>query len=229
MRIPALSVAVLLLLFASSCKKDSTFQLDISARYKKTGLLQTGPTRLFTPGGEIKTSSIIAKFEDRDEDWLDAIAKSLFPQTGRIDTIRVSDAENIYVHDNYQYTLYGVSAKGNNSTLIAKDTTTGMSYYEVYTRTIQYNICLYKPPVFSEYLVSSTRGVYGFGYTTRHQYYLEQEGEGFRLPWITGVFHGGNGSTSSITIQNKIDPDFYKTLAAGDTVVIREYAVSYKK
>ena len=113
--------------------------------------------------------------------------------------------------------------------LIARDTTTGMSYHEVFTKTIHYYIALDKPPIFREYLVTSTAGLYGFGYSTLQQYHLETAGGQFKIPWIIGVVHYANGSTASLTVQNKIDINFYKNLSAGDTVVLQTYDVYYKK
>ena len=153
----------------------------------------------------------------------------LYPQVGRVDSIRVYDAKRIDVNNFYKFKSYDVAAKGNNITLTAKDTTSDVSYYEVYTRTIHYQIALNKPPVFREYLVTSTAGLYGFGYTTLEQFHLEMEGVGFKVPWITGVIHYANGATNSLSVQNKINSNFYKSLAAGDTVVVREITVYYTK
>jgi hypothetical protein len=230
MKIPACFVAVLLLLAAMSCKKDSgPSLLDTPATYHKTSKSPTGSSRIFTRAGEIKTASIINRFENFDNNWLDALGDGLYPQAGRVDSIRVYDAKRIDVNNFLRYESYDVAAKGNNITLTAKDTSSDVSYHEVYTRSIYYYIALHKPPVFREYLVTSTAGLYGFGYTTLEQFHLETEGVGFKLPWITGVIHYANGATNSLSIQNRINVNFYKSLAAGDTVIIREYAVYYKK
>lgn len=229
MRFPSLIVAVFLLV-AISCKKDSgSSLLDTPATYHKTSKSQTGGTRLFALTGEIKTASIINRFENLDNNWLEALDQGLYPQAGRVDSIRVYDAKRIDVNNFLRYKSYNVAAKANNITLTAKDTTSDVSYHEVYTRTIHYQIALNKPSVFREYLVSSTAGLYGFGFTTLEQFHLETEGVGFKLPWITGVIHYANGATNSLSIQNRINVNFYKSLAAGDTVIIREYAVHYTK
>lgn len=228
MRFLSLTVAVLLLV-AISCKKDGASANVTPGEYHKASKSPTGGTRLFALSGEIKNASIINRFENLDNNWLDAQADNLYPQPGRVDSIRVHDAKSIEVNDGWQYSSYDAATKGNNITLTARDTTTGVSYYEVFTRTIQYNIALNKPPVFGEYLVTSTAGLYGFGYTTQKQFHMEPEGVGLKLPWITGVIHYADGSTSSLSVQNRINVNFYKSLAAGDTVIIREYAVHYKK
>lgn len=229
MRFPCLTVIVILLV-AISCKKDGgPSLLETPATYHKTSKSPTGSTRLFAQAGEIKNASIISRFENFDNNWLEAIGNSLYPQAGRVDSIRVYDAKRIDVNNFYKYKSYDVAVNGNNIALTAKDTTSDVSYHEVYRRTIHYQIALNKPPVFREYLVSSTAGLYGFGYTTLEQFHLDAEGMGFKVPWITGVIHYANGSTNSLSVQNRINVNFYKTLAAGDTVIIREYAVYYKK
>lgn len=228
MRFPSLTVAVLLLV-AISCKKDSASVNLTPGEYHKTSKSQTGDSRIFTRSGEIKTASIINRFENFDNNWLDALGDGLYPQAGRVDSIRVYDAKRIDVNNFLRYKSYDVAAKGNNITLTAKDTSSDVSYHEVYTRSIYYYIALHKPPVFREYLVTSTAGLYGFGYTTLEQFHMETDGVGFKLPWVTGVIHYANGATNSLSIQNRINVNFYKSLAAGDTVIIREYAVHYKK
>jgi hypothetical protein len=229
MRVPPFFVAVSLLLAVISCKKDGSFPLNTPAVYYKTSKLQTSATRVFTLSGEIKIPSLIYRFENLDSSYLIALSNQLFPYKGRVDSIRVKDAKNIDVNDAYQYKPYKAVSRGNQITLTAKDTTTDFSNNEVYTRTIHYNIGLYKPPVFQEYLFSSVRGVYVFGYTTLNQLHLKTEGDRLRLAWIIGTIHYTNGSTNVISIQNKIDLNVNKSLAAGDTVVVREYAVFYEK
>jgi hypothetical protein len=228
MRLPSLTVAVLLLV-AISCNKDGDSGIVTPGEYHKSSKSQAGSTRLFARSGEITSPVIISRFENLDDHWFDAMGNLLYPFEGKVDSIRVTAAKNIDVNDNWKYSSYNFADKGNNITLTAIDTTIGVSYHEVYTRTIHYHVALYKPPVFREYLVTSTGGQYGFGYVTLKQFHMEKEEGGFKLPWITGVIHYANGSTNSISVQNKIDVNFYKTLAAGDTVVIREYAVYYTK
>jgi hypothetical protein len=229
MRVPAFSVAILLMLTAPSCSKDgSPFPLETSV-YKEKSISTASPVRLFALSGEIKTASILTDFTNRDNSWLSSMSDHLFPQQGTTDNFKVQSEQVIEVNDNYQYHSYNVTRKGDKITLTAGDTARFMSYDEVFTRTIHYTISLYKPPVFSETLVTSTRGFYGFEYTTQKQFHLEAYQKGINVPWILGVIHYANGSTASLRVQNKMDVDFHKTLAAGDTVLIREYVVRYEK
>jgi sporulation protein YlmC with PRC-barrel domain len=230
MRIPASPVAILLLSIALSCKKDSEkIPLEPSAVYHKTSVATTAPVRLFALSGEINSGPVIQRFQNSDDSWLNSLSAQLFPNKGIIDTIRVQQGGDMALFDNFQYKTYSVNQQGNKITLTAKDTITSISYSEVYTRTIPYAIAFYKPPVFSETLVTSTRGIYGFEYRTLKQYHLEAEQYAIRAPWITGVIHYANGGIVSLMVQNKIDINFYKILAAGDTIIIREHDVVYEK
>jgi hypothetical protein len=230
MRVPALPVAILLMLIALSCSKDgSPFPLETAVVYKKKHISPAAPVRVFAQSGEIKTATILASFASRDNGTFVNLSDQLYPNQSRIDNFKVLGEQVIDVNDNYQYLLYNVKRKGDNITLTAKDTAKYMSYNEVFTKTIFYTIALYKPPIYYETLVSSVRGFYCFEYASQKQYHLEPYMKGINLPWILGEVHYANGSTTSLLLQNKIDVNFHKTLAPGDTVVLREYVVRYEK
>lgn len=229
MRVSALSVALILLLAVISCKKDSAFPFTKSAVYYKNGVAEVSQPRLFALSGEIKNTALLQKFENYDDNWVDAEIEQLFPYTGRIDSIGVLNENQIDVNDGNQYRPYAVSRKGNLMTLTGKDTIRSTSSNEVFTRTIPYYVGLYKPPVFSETLVSSTRGYYLFEYTTLKQFFLEAENGTPRVPWLICMVHQADGSIYPVPVQNKLDINFYKNLSPGDTILVREYVVSYKK
>jgi hypothetical protein len=229
MRTPSYNAAILLILFTISCKKDnSSAPLEPLSVFHKNSIATASPVRVFALSGEITNTAIVNRFTNYDNSWLDDLSHQLFPEKGRMDTIRVQQGGDMAVFDNYHYQTYGVEQSGNRITLTGKDTIRAMSYYEVFTRTLPYNVALYKPPVFSETLVTSTRGLYGFEYTTLQQIHLENEQPAIRAPWILGVIHNAVGS-NSLRVQNKLDINFYKSLAAGDTIVLREYVVVYAK
>jgi hypothetical protein len=230
MRASALPVALLLLLTAISCSKDgSPFPLENAAVYKKKNISVTAPVRLFALSGEIKNASILTRFTNNDNGSLVALSDQIFPNQASLNSFKIQSEQVIEVNDNYQNRPYNVTRRGDDITLTSGDTSRYINYNEVFTRSIYYNIALYKPPVYRETLVTSTRGLYGFEYTTQRQFHLEANGDGINVPWIIGVVHNANGSTLSLWLQNKMDKGFYKTLAAGDTVLLREYVVHYEK
>ena len=230
MRAPAFPVAFFLILIAAlSCKKDGSFPLEPSSVYNKKGMSNTSPARVFAKSGEITTASIVNRFKAADEFYFGSMSDQLFRYQGRVDTIKVQTGQVVAITENFHVRLYNATQKGGNIMLTAKDTTMGMSYNEVYTRTLPYHIVRYKPPVFRETLVTSTRGFYGFEYTTLTQFHLETEDSRIIMPWILGIIHNGSASISTVILQNKIDFSFHKNLPAGDTVVVQEYAVWYEK
>lgn len=54
------------------------------------------------------------------------------------------------------------------------DTSAGYSDTDEFTRSPSYYIAKFNPEVYSEYLISSTRGFYQFGYTSRERLILDR-------------------------------------------------------
>lgn len=229
MRTPAALVTVFLLVIFLSCSKDGTAFLNSPGIYFKDNITLTSETRVFTSTGQVKNSNIVQRFDSKDSAFYGAFRNEVYFYRGKMDSLKVTSSGIMEVNDNYQYRSYEVTSKGKNITLTARDTTAGYSYEEVYTRTLLYYLGFYKPPVFSEYLVSSTRGQYQFGYSTLQQYYLVQQDNLFNVHWVFAIAHKANGSTNFLRLQNKADLNFYKKLNTGDTVTIREYELTYDK
>jgi hypothetical protein len=105
------------------------------------------------------------------------------------------------------------------------------SYGEVYSRTLAYNIGQLKPEVFSEKLVSSTGGNYLFNYMIRDKFVFRSFDEQLAAPVVGFGLHsrGDQYMSQSGRINNIVQPDFYESLVAGDTVTIQEFLIKYKK
>ena len=157
MRKTPLLVFALIAVF--SCSKDGNSLLNFPSTYFKIRIDGIGTTRVFTNTGEVNTASIIDRFHATDSDWFTILKNDLFNNLGKLDSIRITDAKNMDVNDGYIYKSYSVTDKGKNILLTAKDTTTGMVYEEVYSKSLHYDLCFYKPHVFNEYLFTSTRGL----------------------------------------------------------------------
>jgi len=112
--------------------------------------------------------------------------------------------------------------------LTRADTSARLIYNEQFTHSITYNIRQVKPEVYSEYLVSSTRGDYIFGYTGKEKYVLQESNGQLVAPEILFMQHHllvyYNGRANNI-LQN----DFYKNIPTGDTVSIQGYLLLYEK
>jgi hypothetical protein len=223
------SLLVFAFIAVLSCSKDGASLLNSPSTYFKSRIDGVGTIRVFTNTGEVKTAGTVNRFKAIDSNWYTTLTNDLIIYRGKLDSFRIIDPKNMGVNDNFLYSSYSVTAKGENITLTAKDTTTGIVYDEVFSRNLYYHLSFYKPLVFNEYLFTSTGGFYGFQYSTLKQFFLIQGDNLLKVPWVLAVVHKANGSIKPVQLQNKADFNFYKNLNTGDTVSIREYEISYGK
>jgi hypothetical protein len=163
------------------------------------------------------------RFMQTDGQWISNVGDHI----GGLDSIRILDGSNAILFEystNNQYTYSKISKTYNFS---SKDTLTGYSYGDLFTRSLNYTLSLYKPIVYSETIVSSTAGFYQFQYKGRRQYFLEKDKDRLIAPWI--VYNDHNSAvTITYSWQNKLDQQFYKTLQPSDTIVLKEYSIVYE-
>lgn len=112
------------------------------------------------------------------------------------------------------------------------DTIRQLSYGEQYTRQIAYNIVGIKPQVFDENIYSSSGNNYNFSYSSIEKFVLIPEKNQLTAPLLQVIVHGTQGIYSTFQffrLNNVLQHDFYLRLLAGDTVVLSEYRVFFKK
>ena len=206
-----------------SCKKENT-KLASDSVYHKT-IKEGYAIRVFARSGEINQPSIVNRFLDLDSAWISYLAQYL----GYLDTIRVVDDEYAKLFESAHYKDYSYLFRGRDIRFTSRDTFMGYNNGEVFTKSINYKISTFKPVVFYEYLVSSTAGNYQFGYAGRREFFATADGDKLRIPWIVLVVHTSSTNRESHTIQNKPDFNFYQSIAANDTAVLREYSIIYEK
>jgi len=211
-----------LLIFFHSCKKENLF--DSGNTFHRTKSEAAGPIRVFARSGEITTPTIVQKFEVYDSATLSLYATA----RNGLDTIRILDDHEAKLLE-YSYSNYSYSVHFNEVIFTGKDTASGSSYLEVYTKTLYYLLALHKPAIFKEYVVSSTAGAYNFGYTTRKEYRLFKENEKLKAPWLVALLHNNSFGIRGYWLLDKLDPDFYQHLSEKDTVVLRENFLLYEK
>ncbi len=100
------------------------------------------------------------------------------------------------------------------------------TFGEVFTRSLPYNIGQIKPVVYSEFIQSSVRGYYNFGFIGREKFVVEQSGNELTAPIINFTLHSGNSSFDFV--NNILQPYFYKNLSVGDTLTLKEYQILYR-
>lgn len=213
------------LLFAFfSCKKESGM-LKPTSTFHKTKKEASAPIRVFSNSGEIILASTVNRFVNYDSNWISQLSNRL----GYLDTIRILEDHTAKLFDDSRYKDFFYTGLLRDIRFTAKDTSTFYSGEEVYTRTLNYYIGWFKPIIFNEYIISSTAGYYTFGFSSQKEFYLVKENDHLAAPWMIYILRRQGGNVSMNRIQNKLDPGFYHSLAATDTLVLQEYSVIYEK
>jgi len=209
----------LLLVILSDCKKDdnSTPQHGTYHMAATNG----SSIRVFAKSGEIKDPAIVDRFTQIDNAEISRVSDHM----RTFDTIQIIDGNNARLLEFGKYKDFTYVPISKDFNFYNSDTVSGYSSGEVYSRTLSYEICLYKPIVFSEIVVSSTQGAYQFQYKRRKDYYIEKSNNQLVTPWIVFTYHYA-GKHDTYSIQNRLDNNFYKSLQSQDTVVMREYSLS---
>lgn len=199
--------------------------------YHKSEILQTSPFRVFTHQGEIKNPSIINKFMLRDTSNYNSWASTLVDQDHPyLDTIRFTSASQAVVK--FYYSMIQCSARNTISTtvLTRSDTSWGFTEGNEITHHVSYLIGEEKPEIFSEYLYSSTRGSYLFGFAAREKFVLKHNGAHLSAPIIMFTWYNPvANSFFRAFINNTLESDFYRKLEEKDTVSLREYQLLFEK
>jgi hypothetical protein len=214
---------------ALCCQDDDS---NYPINYHKSDIHPAGSLRVFTRHGEIKNQFVINRFILRDTStynyWASAIVN--YPY---LDTIRFSSESKAVV--SFFYETIQCSARNTFSTIVLtrSDTTRGFTPRNELTHQVRYLICEEKPEVYSEYLHSSTRGNYLFGFAAREKFVLKRDGAYLSAPmlmFITQYMVGENEYYGiGDYINNTLDSDFYLNLEEKDTVSLMEYQLRFEK
>ncbi len=218
-------VAVFVILFSSCDKEPKPIQLEVG-EYYRTGIEEAGSIRVFTQAGEIKIDSLIEQFELYSSLEFDSRINYLNNTRSSIDSIIVHTSKRATIGSEDRTINYEINSTESFLKLTSSDTLKGFIYDDVYTKSLDYHIGMHKPVVLSEYLVSSGNS-YGFCFTYHSQVILTKEAGKPKAPLILAYKHYANYSNQIKNIQNFIDPNFYKLLLPGDTVVLQEYMKLY--
>jgi hypothetical protein len=112
--------------------------------------------------------------------------------------------------------------------LTRKDTLTVSGVqYDPFSQTLPYWLCQYKPLIYQEWLVSSTRGYYLFGYSGNDKFAFKLSGDQLYAHITMYVEHKQLFQTGYV--NNFLDENFYLNLPDGDTVTIQSHSLLYEK
>lgn len=215
--------------FIFSCKgDDATIHINYPSTYYKAGLKASSHLWIFSSNGIISDQSVISRFTEYDTANFSRTAHSIITYAGVMDTIRFSDPQHAAVSDQYQQLECIVGGLKNDRLILTRtDIRTGNTIFDELTHNIIYYIGQVKPEVFTEYLVSSVRGNYQFGYTAKENFVLEEISGQLAAPVIQFSLHRLQRTYGGY-VNNVLQKDFYKELSTSDTVTLREYRIFYE-
>jgi hypothetical protein len=221
------STIIILIILLVSCEKDD-IQPSYPSVYFKSGVQAIGNTRLFSKQGEILDPLIIKRFYEKDSSWLDGVARGLEKDL-TMDTVRFLDRQRAVVVDgNFPYNC-SVQTDIDRLILARSDTSFGFWTGDLYTRSLHYHAGQVKPEILYEYLESSVRGNYQFGYAFRPIFVLKETSGQFVAPIQLFSHYRGTYNFSLGFQNNDLQIDFTNWFENQDTVVLKQYQITYKK
>ncbi|MFI5154877.1 MAG: hypothetical protein ACHQEM_01750 [Chitinophagales bacterium] len=226
MRIIQVSGFFFLGIFFCSCNKDGG-QFTYNATYHKAGLKVGGDLRLFSTFGEINDPLLLSKFNHEDSSNFFLFANYIATNTQMMDSIRFPDPLNVKLLLDYSWVNCQVSQHVDRLVLTRTDTTSAINSGDLFSASLPYYLCQYKPVIFEEWLISSTRGDYEFGYSSKEKYAMRISGGQLSAPIIE--FHSVHQGGFYFHVNNYLQEDFYKNISVGDTVSLRYYYIQYEK
>jgi hypothetical protein len=215
-----------------SCKKSDISLVVAGSSYYKSDITSSSAIRVYSSGGEITDPDTKNRFISADGFYFESGANPSNNGPGILNDILFADAQHAVVNENFQPYNCSIAVKDPLIILSRIDTSRGVTYGEVLTHHVTYYIGKIKPQVFDENISSSSANMYIFGFTGIEKFVAIQENNQLTTPFLQFIVHGINGSGINFgfyRVNNILQPDFYLHLPAGDTVVLREYRVSYKK
>ena len=179
---------------------------------------------MFSAEGEIGRKAIVSRFSQYDTSYFRNYINFVINESKLIDTVHFLDSLHARLHLENKNTSCQPTIQGEQIILMEADATNKCcAKGEVFTRTLPYHLAKWKPEVRAEFASSSTSGNYRFGFNGRSQYVLKESEGKLISPLILFILHSGNFDNGFV--NNELQPDFYSSLAAGDTVSIMEFQI----
>lgn len=211
-----------------SCDNDEESLVSFPSRFYKSGVEPIGALRVFSSQGPITAKSIVERFTELDKDYLSSSVSSVINE-GIMDTIDFLESQHAVLDHQYSNRHCSMDIEGGIIILSATNISRECCFADdVFTRSLPYYIGKIKPEVYSEFIISSTRGYYLFAYTGQRKFVLTTSRGRLMAPMIHYIRHSGN-TTSTGYLNNMLQSDFYKHIPPGDTLTLLESRVSFAK
>jgi hypothetical protein len=212
-----------------SCSKSSdNFNISYNSIYHKTGVGPSTGLRLFTSKGEIKDPEILKQYNTSDNNLFLFYSGNFVQSSDFMDSIEFTDSRHARLYHNNQWIKNEVANQSTIFILSRVDTTTNSIAGDPYSESLEYAICQYKPEIFQEWLISSTRGNYVFGYTNREKYVFDLSGN-FVSAYMTIYIRHQPFNTTTEFVNNYMDEKFYQTISQNDTLSVQSYYLRYEE
>ena len=142
-------------------------------------------------------------------------------QPGYYDTLIIS-SPNELIDDTYNWRLRYPAKLDGRRMIVTRDSIIGYSGADQYTKSPGYYLLQYKPKVYSEWLYSSVRGDYIFGWLGEIKNVVTTDGTRLILPLIFYSQRRNGQYPRSSYLNNYIAKDFVKSIMPGDTLSVLE-------
>jgi hypothetical protein len=219
---------LLLSLFSCERSEDQPKPLTIPSVYQKSDAKWVNGLRAFTIHGEIKDSRTLARLLSYDSSYFNYNVNYFFMNWPVLDRLEFVTSTTATVQPSVAYN-FSIALEKNLVVLTPNDIGDYCCYYrDVFTRSPYYYLSRYKPKVTEEYVVSSTRGFYSFGFKGNNRVVFSRSGSKFSAPMIQFKIRSAGGQNVGY-VNNMLQPDFYKLLEQGDTISIAESEILFER
>ncbi len=223
---------ITLLCMISGCRKeDASNPIVYDSPYSIYSVKAEEKVRVFTRSGELKAPGLLSYYKVKDIDQINDYANMMVAGHLGIDSLRFGANNEAVVYENYNWKTYKLSYGAKNIELSSKDTVTGFTLFDPYSKTIQYHMSSVKPIIYQEYIYNSIP-VYTFGYRGIEKLIVFPQNEQLEIPLLTYAwynYHPVNAGQYLVNRYNSLNPDFYKYIQTGDTVIVKETTVVYRR
>ena len=226
MRIILLTGILILCSQSWSCTKTGQ-KISFNSTYYKTQAKPSSSYLVFTNHGEVSDPVIVSRFYAVDSVFLLYTSQNFIYNTYFMDSVLFTDLQHARMYHNSQWNKLDVTDQYSNYIFTRTDTSTSSITGDPYSQSLEYWICQYKPEIYQEWLISSTRGNYVFGYTTREKYLFKFAGDYLTAQMTLFIRHLPYLETEFVS--NSMDGKFYQNLAPGDTIGVQTYSLFYDK
>lgn len=211
-----------------SCEEEEGALITNPSVYHKSGIEPVGNFRVFSSTGEIKDNAVINRLGQYDTAFYRGYSQYIGSGPGIMDTVYFFKERHAILNHEYKNLVCLFNVEGNQILLTETKATSKCCYSgEVFTRSLPYYLATSKPEVESEFIFSSDRGYYSFGFIGRRKYVLSESNGQLVAPLILYTQHSTRYALGYV--NDFLQPDFYSNLAVGDTVTLMEYTIHFEK